>query len=138
MSPRRAQSLARHSDIRLTMGVYTHIGLHDQSAAIELLPAPPEIKKSRKGSSNGKVNGSSPAVPDLGAAWAKLPEKVKAEIVAMVNAAAKEARLGTGGCRVTRRIREEDYRFRRQYSPIATAPARIIAHVPGSGTAETA
>jgi integrase len=33
VSPRRAQSLARHSDIRLTMGVYTHIGLHDQSAA---------------------------------------------------------------------------------------------------------
>ena len=27
VSPRRAQSLARHSDIRLTMGVYTHIGL---------------------------------------------------------------------------------------------------------------
>jgi hypothetical protein len=43
----------------------------------------------------GKVNGSSPAVPDLGQAWAKLPEKVKAEIVAMVNAAAKE------GCVVT-------------------------------------
>jgi hypothetical protein len=92
VSPRRAQSLARHSDIRLTMGVYTHIGLYDQSAAIELLPAPPAIKKSGKGSSkaNGKANGSSPAVPDLGEAWAKLPEKVKAEIVAMVNAAAKE------------------------------------------------
>ena len=27
VSPRRAQSLARHSDIRLTMGVYTHIEL---------------------------------------------------------------------------------------------------------------
>ena len=41
VSPRTAQSLARHSDIRLTMGVYTHIGLHDQSSAIESLPAPP-------------------------------------------------------------------------------------------------
>ncbi len=39
--PRTAQSLARHSDIRLTMGVYTHIGLLDQVAAIESLPAPP-------------------------------------------------------------------------------------------------
>ena len=36
-----AQSLARHSDIRLTMGVYTHIELHDQRAAIESLPSPP-------------------------------------------------------------------------------------------------
>ncbi len=41
VSPRTAQSLARHSDIRLTMGVYTHIGLHDQITAIESLPAPP-------------------------------------------------------------------------------------------------
>ena len=41
ISPRTAQSLARHSDIRLTMGVYTHIELHDQQAAIERLPAPP-------------------------------------------------------------------------------------------------
>jgi integrase len=41
ISPRTAQSLARHSDIRLTMGVYTHIELHDQRAAIESLPAPP-------------------------------------------------------------------------------------------------
>jgi len=43
VSPRTAQSLARHSDIRLTMGVYTHIGLHDQTTAIESLPAPPSL-----------------------------------------------------------------------------------------------
>lgn len=41
VSPRTAQSLARHSDIRLTMGVSTHIELHDQRTAIESLPAPP-------------------------------------------------------------------------------------------------
>ena len=43
VSPRTAQSPARHSDIRLTMGVYTHIGLHDQTTAIESLPAPPSL-----------------------------------------------------------------------------------------------
>jgi hypothetical protein len=32
--------LARHSDIRLTMNVYTHIELHDQQEAIESLPGP--------------------------------------------------------------------------------------------------
>jgi len=42
VSPRTAQTLARHSDIRLTMGIYTHIGLHDQTRAIESLPAPPK------------------------------------------------------------------------------------------------
>lgn len=39
--PKMAQTLARHSDIRLTLGCYTHVGLHDQSAAIEALPGPP-------------------------------------------------------------------------------------------------
>lgn len=39
--PKMAQTLARHSDVRLTLGVYTHVELHDRSAAIESLPAPP-------------------------------------------------------------------------------------------------
>ena len=41
LSPKMAQSLARHSDIRLTLDVYTHVELHDQTAAINSLPAPP-------------------------------------------------------------------------------------------------
>jgi len=43
LSPKMAQTLARHSDVRLTLGVYTHIGLHDQTAAIKSLPAPPSV-----------------------------------------------------------------------------------------------
>ena len=39
--PKMAQVLARHSDIRLTLGVYTHVELHDQTAAIGALPGPP-------------------------------------------------------------------------------------------------
>jgi hypothetical protein len=35
-----AQTLARHSDIRLTLGLYTHVELHDQTAAIQSLPGP--------------------------------------------------------------------------------------------------
>jgi integrase len=42
--PKMAQTLARHSDVRLTLGVYTHVELHDQTAAIESLPAPPAIR----------------------------------------------------------------------------------------------
>lgn len=45
ISPKMAQTLARHSDIRLTLGVYTHVGLHDQTAAIESLPAPPAVEQ---------------------------------------------------------------------------------------------
>ncbi len=43
LSPKIAQTLARHSDVRLTLGVYTHIGLHDQTAAIKSLAAPPSV-----------------------------------------------------------------------------------------------
>ena len=39
--PKMAQVLARHSDIRLTMGVYTHVELNDRTAAIGALPGPP-------------------------------------------------------------------------------------------------
>ena len=41
ISPKMAQTLARHADIRLTLGLYTHVELHDQTAAIESLPGPP-------------------------------------------------------------------------------------------------
>ncbi len=34
-------------DIRLTLSVYTHVELEDQTAAIEALPAPPSVKGSR-------------------------------------------------------------------------------------------
>ena len=36
--PKLAQELARHSDIRLTMNVYTHAHLHDLAGAVEVLP----------------------------------------------------------------------------------------------------
>ena len=44
VSPKLAQTLARHSDINLTMQVYTHIGKDEHTAAISALPAPPEIR----------------------------------------------------------------------------------------------
>lgn len=44
VSPKMAQTLARHSDIRLTLGLYTHVGLQDQTAAIQSLPGPPTEK----------------------------------------------------------------------------------------------
>ncbi|MBP89859.1 MAG: hypothetical protein CMJ64_24660 [Planctomycetaceae bacterium] len=43
VSPKLAQTLARHSDINLTMNTYTSLEIHDQSAAVEDLPALPKI-----------------------------------------------------------------------------------------------
>src|SRR5260370_1127230 len=39
VSPKVAQELARHSDIRLTMNVYTHTGLFDLAGAVDSMPA---------------------------------------------------------------------------------------------------
>ncbi len=46
--PKVAQTLARHSDIRLTMNVYSHTDRADEAAAVAKLPrlAPPSIKAS--------------------------------------------------------------------------------------------
>ena len=43
--PQEAQKLMRHSDINLTMGVYTHLKLSDKAAAIKKLPPIKIIKK---------------------------------------------------------------------------------------------
>ncbi len=48
VSPKIAQSLARHSTIGLTMDTYTHIGLHDERAALEKLPDLPAIDDKQK------------------------------------------------------------------------------------------
>ena len=45
VSPKTAQTLARHSDISLTMKIYTHIDQEDQIEAINALPSIPGVKK---------------------------------------------------------------------------------------------
>lgn len=46
-SPKVTQTLARHSDIRLTMNVYSHAQIHDLAAAVEGLPIGlPGVKRS--------------------------------------------------------------------------------------------
>jgi len=58
VSPKMAQTLARHSDIRLTLGVYTHVELPDRSAAIESLPGPPESKHAEPSSDAGQSDAA--------------------------------------------------------------------------------
>ncbi len=45
VSPKNAQILARHSDINLTMNVYTMLGIVDQVSAVEALPPIPNTEK---------------------------------------------------------------------------------------------
>jgi hypothetical protein len=59
VSPKTTQTLARHSDIRLTMNVYSHTDLEKKADAIRRLPAPAEeCFRSESKASEGK-NGHS-------------------------------------------------------------------------------
>lgn len=49
VSPKVAQTMARHSDINLTMNVYSHVNMEEQAAAILVLPAPPSLPSDRGG-----------------------------------------------------------------------------------------
>jgi len=45
VAPKVAQTLARHSDIRLTLNIYSHADNEDQAKAIQALPRLPNTKK---------------------------------------------------------------------------------------------
>ena len=49
VSPKAAQSLARHSTIDLTMNVYTSLTVHDQASALASLPAVPTFDAPESG-----------------------------------------------------------------------------------------
>lgn len=51
VSPTKAQKLARHSDVNLTMQTYTHLGVDDLASAVESLP-------SLRGTNENEDNGS--------------------------------------------------------------------------------
>ena len=54
VSPKVAQTMARHSDINLTMNVYSHVNMEEQAAAIRELPAPPKLPAATGGKSREK------------------------------------------------------------------------------------
>lgn len=56
VSPKVAQTMARHSDINLTMNVYSHVKMEEQAAAIQVLPSPPKLA-----SQNGRKPRKKPA-----------------------------------------------------------------------------
>jgi integrase len=61
--PKVAQTLARHSTITLTMDCYSHIGLFDQSAALDKLPSlpastEPQTERMRATGTDGACTGA--------------------------------------------------------------------------------
>ncbi len=58
VAPRIVQQLARHSDIRLTMGVYTALEITDQVSGIQALPAPPRLPGDAREAQVAKLSGT--------------------------------------------------------------------------------
>ena len=63
VSPKLAQSVARHSDVNLTLGVYSHVQLDEQAAAVNALPAPPTVSSDTE--RNFLVNGLVNTIPEM-------------------------------------------------------------------------
>jgi len=63
VSPKIAQSLARHSTIGLTMDTYTHIGLYDERTALDSLPKLPSLESDK--SEDNKATAVKTGTDDL-------------------------------------------------------------------------
>ena len=53
VAPQIAQELMRHSDINLTMGTYSHVGLYDLNAAVDSLPSIPDFHPAESATGTG-------------------------------------------------------------------------------------
>ena len=66
-TPKVAQKLARHGDVRLTLGRYAHAALHDLTAAMDALPDMLHVAGEREAMSvtgtDGKADTKRPAQP---------------------------------------------------------------------------
>jgi hypothetical protein len=58
VSPKAAQSLARHSTIDLTMNVYTSLTVHDQASALASLPPVPQLGGNKSDTRALKATGT--------------------------------------------------------------------------------
>jgi integrase len=62
--PKLAQSIARHSDVSLTMNVYSHVEVQEQATAINTLPAPPRLTGASVESGNEVGQAESKQIDD--------------------------------------------------------------------------
>ena len=86
VSPATAQKLARHSDINLTMGTYTRLGVQDLSTAVDRLPrltllALP-VPQAEASSSDSESSASQ--LQQLTMVWQRIPNEIRTSIMTLV------------------------------------------------------
>jgi integrase len=84
VSPAKAQKLARHSDVNLTMRTYTHLQVEELAEAVESLPSLRSGKRLKeKGAS--RDNGADPELQRLNELWPTLSNNIRRAITALLN-----------------------------------------------------
>jgi len=83
--PALAQKLARHSDIKLTMGTYTSMDLDELGSAVESLPGlvPSEVKQSEM-NPDVSANEQLSKIQDV---WERLSLDIRTQIISIVEKA---------------------------------------------------
>jgi integrase/recombinase XerD len=92
VAPAMAQRLARHSDINLTMGVYTRLGMGDLAGAVNNLP---ELRLDSRSTAAELAAPSEPAAAEpqdadlsrVVASWPRLSDPIRKAILALLAAA---------------------------------------------------
>ncbi len=111
VAPKTAQTLARHSDIRLTMDVYTHIDLAEKTAAVRQLPGPAQWIGSIRATQRGNLGHfESPAVAEGEAEGREEDSAEDADLTGLSNACHEESLTDSS---IPGRIRTCNLRLRR-------------------------
>ena len=83
--PAMTQKLARHSDINLTLGTYTHLHIEELLQAVEKLPVlnPAYLLDSSTNQSVTPEPGNDPRLRGVIKVWEQLPEEIQQAIVTL-------------------------------------------------------
>ncbi|MDZ4819438.1 MAG: site-specific integrase, partial [Planctomycetota bacterium] len=87
VSPATAQKLARHSDINLTLGTYTRLGVADLSTAVDSLPrlSPHPSQGSQPEAAANTPASSNLQLQQLIHAWQHIPGHIRDSIIALLD-----------------------------------------------------
>jgi len=88
--PAKAQKLARHSNINLTMQAYTHLQVDELASAVESLPSLRGDKKSVKGEDNDNSRVTDPELDRVIEVWLSITREARDAIAAIIAAPASK------------------------------------------------
>jgi integrase len=84
VSPTKAQKLARHSDVNLTLRTYTHLSAEELASAVESLPSLTGGKTVQASVAAGEMSTNEPELQAVIQAWPKLSIDIRRAIAVLI------------------------------------------------------